>query len=227
MKWKRKRTNKEEKADYITKIQHLEAQDEDHKTEIENLQERNDNLEDENNSLKAQLYTLTKENEKTKEKLKESEKKAKQTRKRRAKNQEWKENGAGHTPGKKQAGGGTPRPIGSSQRRNPAAEKSKTPGRSKNMATRRFKLQRYPPPAFKASTNKCEPPMGRNPQWSKGMDKKNEEEILGGTVILLAGTNDLKLNKTRQEVSTMHKETTQTITEKGAKPIIVQLPPVY
>ena len=66
---KEKRTKKEETADYITKIHHLEAQDEDLKTEIENLQERNDNLEEENNNLKAQLYTLTKENEKTQEKL--------------------------------------------------------------------------------------------------------------------------------------------------------------
>ena len=56
---KEKRT-REETADYITRIQHLEAQEEDNKTELEHLQERNDNLEEEKNNLKAQLYTLTK-----------------------------------------------------------------------------------------------------------------------------------------------------------------------
>ena len=169
---KEKRTKKEETADYITKIQHLEAQDEDLKTEIENLQERNDNLEEENNNLKAQLYTLTKENEKTQEKMKESEKKVKKLAKAEQKNQGRKENSAGHTPGEKQAGGGTPRSIGSSQWRNRATETSKTTGRGENMATGRFKLQRYPPPAIQTSANKRKPSMGRNPQWSKYMVRR-------------------------------------------------------
>ena len=57
---------------------------------------------------------------------------------------------------------------------------------------------------------------------------ENEEEILGGTLILFAGTNDLNIarqNKTRSQHTAQ--KTTQTITEKGAKPIIVQLSPVY
>ena len=224
---KEKRTKNEETDDYRTKIQQLEAQDEELKTEIENLQERNDNLEEENNNLKAQLYTLTKENEKNQEKLKESEKKAKKLAKAEQKIKDEKK---------------TVQDTLQEKSRQVVALQGQLD--RANVEIERLKHQRRQDAArtWLLGDSNCRdihPQLSKHlqtnvkHQWAATLSEaktwveENEEEIEGGTVVLLAGTNDLKQNRTRQEVNTMHKETTQTITDKGARLIIVQLPPVY
>ena len=55
----------------------------------------------------------------------------------------------------------------------------------------------------------------------------NTHSLEGTTVILLAGTNDLKNGKDRQTEQTEHRETTKKIYDTGANLIVMQLPPVY
>ena len=64
-------------------------------------------------------------------------------------------------------------------------------------------------------------------QDAKNWTTANGDEIGDRIVILLVGTNDLKKQKDKNEVSTMHREVTQAISETGAQLIVAQLLPVY
>ena len=64
-------------------------------------------------------------------------------------------------------------------------------------------------------------------QDAKNWTTANGDEIGDRIVILLVGTNDLKKQKDKNEVSAMHREVTQAISETGAQLIVAQLPPVY
>ena len=64
-------------------------------------------------------------------------------------------------------------------------------------------------------------------QDARNWTTANGDEIGDRIVILLVGTNDLKNQKDKNEVSTMQKEVTQAISETRAQLIVAQLPPVY
>ena len=64
-------------------------------------------------------------------------------------------------------------------------------------------------------------------QDAKNWTTANGDEIGDRIVVILVGTNDMKTQKNKNEISAMHKEVTQAISEKGAQLIVAQLPPVY
>ena len=64
-------------------------------------------------------------------------------------------------------------------------------------------------------------------QAAKEWVQNNKEDLDGTTIILLAGTNNIKNYDPHHVVSQMHREVTQAITDAGATLIITQLPPVY
>ena len=67
------------------------------------------------------------------------------------------------------------------------------------------------------------PTVGNVREWLEA----NRHSITGTTIVMMAGTNDLKGSKDRQTVCSNHKQATNLITEAGANLIVVQLPPVY
>ena len=67
------------------------------------------------------------------------------------------------------------------------------------------------------------PPYRQQKKWVRS----NKEDLDGTTIILLAGTNNIKNYDPHHVVSQMHREVTQAITDAGATLIITQLPPVY
>ena len=64
-------------------------------------------------------------------------------------------------------------------------------------------------------------------QDTRNWTTANGDEIGDRIVILLVETNDLKNQNNKNEVSTIHREVTQAISETGAQLIVAQLLPVY
>ena len=64
-------------------------------------------------------------------------------------------------------------------------------------------------------------------QAAKEWVQSNKEDLDDTTIILLAGTNNIKNYDPHHVVSQMHREVTQAITDAGATLIITQLRPVY